>query len=260
MLLVVAATFADAVAGHDVERCLLARSLEPPSTRHLLGTDLQGCDLLARLLHGARSSLVIAAAVTLGAGAIGLLVGAWAAWAGGWVDAVVSRVTDTMFAIPVILTALLVFGITGERSLGQVVLVLTAFSWPPLARVARAAVVERLTHEYVDAARALGAGPWRILRREVLPGVVGQLAPFALPYAGSVVTLEAVLSFVGAGLQLPNVSWGLMLAGLGGQLGIGPRVARAPHLVAPAVALTILVWSLVDLGAWLRRRHPSDAG
>ncbi len=258
LVFILGAVFSDVISPHPWDECFLRRSLQGPSATHWFGTDLQGCDQFTRLLLGARTSLVVAASVIAGGIAIGLGVGTLAAWRGGWVDAVLSRLTDVLFAIPVILTALLLFGITEERSLLQVVVVLTLFSWPPMARVVRTSTLDVLTREHIDAARVLGASPLRIIRLDIFPEVLGPLLTFALPYAGTIMALEAVLSFVGAGLQLPNVSWGLMLAGLGGQLGVGPRVARAPHLVAPAIALALLVWALIGVGARLHQRNASD--
>lgn len=252
-VLVLSAVFADLLAPHPLRDCFLSRSFQGPSLTHPLGTDLQGCDLLTRTMHGARTSLLIAGVVSVGAATIATVVGTLSAWRGGWLDAVLSRSTDALFAIPPLLTALVLFGITRERTLGQVIAILTVTTWPPLVRIVRASVVEVLEREHVQAAWALGAGPWRVLRHHVLPHVVQPLLVYALPFAASVVSLEAVLSFVGAGLQLPTVSWGLMLSNLGGRLGVGLRVVQAPHLLAPGVALSLLVYALLGLSRRIHR-------
>lgn len=255
---VVAALFPAQLAPHPVGECLLSRSLQAPSWTHPFGTDLQGCDYLTRTLYGARTSLVIGGAVTVGAMVIATVVGTLAAWSGRWIDGALTRLTDALFAIPILLTTLMVFGLTQRRTTFQVIVVLTLFAWPPMVRLVRAAVMERLAYEHVQAAHALGAGSLYVLRRHVLPYAIRPLVVFALPYSATIISLEAVLSYVGAGLQLPNVSWGLMLAGLGSQLGgVGLRVARAPHLFVPGVALILLIWALVQTGARLRSRRPA---
>lgn len=245
------AVWPDVLAPHDLQPCVLGDSLEGPSRAHLFGTDLYGCDYLTQLLFGARTSMVIGGAVIAGAMAIATVLGTIAAWAGGWVDQLISRVADVLFAIPIVFTALVIFGITEERTLLQVVVVLTLFAWPPMVRLVRGAVRERLHTEHVLAARALGARPRYVIRRHLVPFSLRPMIVFALPYAATVISLEAILSFLGVALQLPAVSWGLMLANLGSRL-VSSRVAGAPHLVIPGIALSLLVWALVEVGARIR--------
>lgn len=156
---VLIALFPGVLSPHPVSECLLERSLQTPSFTHPFGTDLYGCDYLTRTLYGARTPLLIGGTVTAGAMAIATLLGAWAGWYGGLVDTVITRQADAMFAIPIVLTALVVFGITEQRTMWQVIIVLTLFAWPPMVRLVRGAVRERSSYEHVQAALALGPGP-----------------------------------------------------------------------------------------------------
>lgn len=242
------AVFPGLLSPHPVGECLLSRSLQGPSLSHPFGTDLQGCDYFTRTLYGAQTSMLIGASVTFGAMVIAAVLGTAAAWFGGWKGSTITRFADALFAIPILLSALIVFGVTEERTMFQVIVVLTLFAWPPMVRLVRGAVVERLTYEHVTAAFALGASPLYVLRKHVLPHSLRPMVVFALPYSATIISMEAVLSYVGAGLQLPNISWGLMLTGLGTRLGVSLRVASAPHLLIPGIALSLLVWSLVQVG------------
>lgn len=249
------ALFPGALTPHDVNECILARSLDAPSWRHPFGMDLFGCDYWTRTLYGARTSMLIGGVVIAGAIVIATVLGAVAAWTGGIADTVITRVADAVFSIPIVLSALVVFGVTDERTIWQVIGVLTMFAWPPMVRLARGAVRERLDYEHVLAARAMGARPAYVLRRHVIPHSMRPVLVFAMPYMATIVSLEAVLSFVGAGLQLPTVSWGLMLARLGSQLRVSLRFAEAPHLILPGFVLSLLVWALVRSGERLRATH-----
>lgn len=246
------AIFPGALTPHDVNECILGRSLETPTWQHPFGFDLFGCDYWTRTLYGARTSMLIGGTVIAGAMAIATVLGAIAGWAGGIVDTVITRSTDAVFAIPIILSALVVFGLTDERTVWQVILVLTMFAWPPMVRLVRGAVQERVGYEHVEAARAMGASPAYVLRRHVIPHSLRPMFVFAMPYMATIVSLEAVLSFIGAGLQLPAVSWGLMLARLGSQLRVSLRFAEAPHLILPGFVLSLLIWALVRSGERLR--------
>ena len=246
------ALFPGALTPYDVNECILARSLQTPSWQHPFGMDLFGCDYWTRTLYGAQTSMLIGVTVITGAMVIATVLGAAAAWAGGILDTLITRVADAVFAIPIVLSALVVFGVTDERTIWQVIGVLTMFAWPPMVRLVRGAVKERLDYEHVLAAQAEGAGPVYVLRRHVIPFSLRPMMVFAMPYMATIVSLEAVLSFVGAGLQLPTVSWGLMLARLGSQLRVSLRFADAPHLILPGFVLSLLIWALVRSGERLR--------
>lgn len=247
--LLLVAAFPRLVTSADPLDCDLSRSLDPPSAAAPFGYDLQGCDYLAITAHGARTSLGIAAAVLAATVAVALVVGSLAGSAGGRTDAVLTRLTDVWSGIPLVLGGVVLLSGTETRGPLQVVLVLALFGWPALVRVLRASVLEVRELEYVVAARALGAGPLRLLRRHVLPNAVRPLLVLASAYAGVLIAAEATLTFAGVGLQRPTQSWGIQL------YEAQDRLRTAPHLlVFPGLALVLAVVGCVLLGEVLRRR------
>ena len=230
----------------DPQECLLARSLDPPSWAAPFGFDLQGCDLLAQTLYGARTSLGVTVAATLLTMALAVLLGGVAGYAGGRVDTVLSRVTDVWAGIPLVLGGVVLLSGVEERGPAQLVLVLVLFGWPPMVRVLRASVAREVTADHVLAARALGAGHLRVLRRHVLPGSLRPLVVFASAYGGVVVAAEATLTFSGVGLGRPTQSWGIQLYEAQDWL------ARAPHLLVPGIFVVVAVAGFVLLGEALR--------
>ncbi|WP_139263615.1 ABC transporter permease [Geodermatophilus africanus] len=233
----------------DPRDCDLSRSVGPPSWAHPFGFDLFGCDYLARTVHGARASLLLAVAVVLGAGLLAVVLGTVAGYAGGLLDTVVSRITDVWSGIPIVLGGLVLLSATRERGLLQVIVVLTLFSWPPMVRLVRTSTQQTRELDFVTAARALGAGPLRVVRRHVLPHAVRPLVVFASGYAGVLISSEAILTYAGVGLQRPVESWGIQLQQA------QERVTLAPHLlVFPSLFLVAAVLAFVLLGEGLRRR------
>lgn len=233
----------------------LSRSLERPSTEHWFGLDLQGRDYYARVVHGARISLIVGIAVSLGATALALLLGSLAGYYGGALDAVLSRVTDTFFAIPLVLAGLVFISALSqaralafdESGLWRVVIVLVLFGWPTMMRIARSAVIGEKEQEYVAAARALGAGDLRILVRHILPNSLAPVIVYATITTGVVITVEATLSFLGVGLEPPAISWGLMVNAA------QTRVLQAPHLLFfPGLFLSLTVFGFILMGDALR--------
>ncbi|MGY1782773.1 ABC transporter permease [Geodermatophilus sp. SYSU D01036] len=239
----------------DPRSCDLADSLAAPSWDHPFGFDLFGCDLLAKSMYGARTSLLLAVAVIVLSGLLAVALGTLAGAAGGWVDRVVSRLTDVWSGIPLVLGGVVLLSATDRRGVWQVVVVLTVFSWPPMVRVMRAGTRQVLALEYVTAARALGTGSLRLVLRHVLPNAVRPLLVFASAYAGVLISAEAVLTFAGVGLQRPTESWGILL-----QQG-GEAASRAPHaLVAPSLVLVVAVAACVLLGEGLRAAGRTGRG
>ncbi len=238
----------------DPRDCTLSRSLLPPSGAHPFGFDLQGCDYLAKTVHGTRTSMVIAVLVVVGTTLIALVLGALAGYVGGRLDTVITRLTDVWSGIPLLLGGVLVLSGTDQRGPLQVSLVLVVFGWPALVRVLRASVLEARQRDFVTAARALGARPSRLLLKHVLPHSLRPLIVSASAYAGFIIAAEATLSFAGVGLRRPTESWGIQL------FEAQARVAVAPHLlVFPAVFLVTAVVGFDLLGEGLRRT-PSDGG
>jgi len=174
------------------------------------------------------------------------LLGTLAGYYEGALDAVIARLTDLTFATPLVLGAAVVLSFFGTRGLAQVTLVLALLGWPPVLRLMRASVLRTKQAEYVQAARALGAGDLRVMRRHILPNAVWPVLVYGSVYVGIAISAEALLSFTGVGLQLPAISWGLMLNEV--QL----RVLRAPHLLIPGAFLTVTVGAFVFLGEAVR--------
>ena len=231
----------------DPRACDLSRSLLRPSARHWFGYDLQGCDYYARVIHGARVSMTIGIATVAGTALVSVVLGTLAGFYGGITDTVIARVTDVWFALPTFLGAVVVLSVLGGNGLPQLTLVLVLFGWPTMTRLMRSAVLSVRDMEYVTAARALGAGDGRLMVRHVLPNALAPVIVYGAIRVGIVIAAEATLSFLGLGLQLPAISWGLMIAGA------QPRLLTAPHLLLfPGLFLSLTVLAFVLLGDALR--------
>jgi ABC-type dipeptide/oligopeptide/nickel transport system permease subunit len=234
----------------DPRECSLSRSLVPPSWENPFGFDIFGCDYTAQTIYGTRASLLLAVVVVVGAGLVALVLGTAAGYAGGWLDAVISRLTDVWSGIPLILGGIVLLSATDQRGQVQVTAVLVAFSWPPMVRVMRVSTQQVKELDYVTAARALGVGPLRLLRRHIVPNAVRPLIVFASAYAGVLISAEAILTFAGVGLQRPTQSWGILL------FQAQARLIQAPHLlIFPSIFLVAAVLGFVLLGEGLQRRR-----
>jgi peptide/nickel transport system permease protein len=226
----------------------LPHILAPPSAARPLGADDLGRPVLARLAAGAGTSLAVGFGVVLVSAAIGALLGGMAGFAGGWVDLVIVRIIDVFLAFPGILLAIALAGILGP-GLGNVVIALAVVSWVGYARLMRAQVLSLRSRDHVLAARALGAGPARILVRHLLPLAGAPLIVEATFGVAGAVVAEAGLSFLGLGVQPPAASWGSMIRD-----GVA-YMLTAPHLVAaPGATLMLVVLAVNLLGDRLRDR------
>jgi len=232
----------------DPLACNLADSLLTPSSEHWFGTDLQGCDYYARTIYGTRVSITIGVLVTAASTMIAVALGSIAGFYGGFVDTVIARITDIWFAIPTILGGIVILrSVFSTRGLLQVSLVLVVLGWPTMLRLVRSAVLSVKGADYIDAARALGASNFRIIRRHVLPNSVAPVIVYATITVGGIISAEAALSFLGVGLQLPAISWGLMISVAQN------RILQAPHLlIFPAMFLSFTVFSFILMGDALR--------
>lgn len=226
----------------------LSHRLEGPSWAHPMGLDELGRDVFARLLIGGRVSLLVGVAVVSISAVVGTLIGALSGYLGGWFDEVVGRVMDVLLAFPGILLAIAMVAVLGP-SLTNVVLALAVIGWVGYARLVRGQVLKIRELEYVQAARAVGAGtPW-ILVRHVIPATLSAVIVQAtLGMAGAIIA-EASLSFLGLGVQPPMPSWGTMLdAGRS-------HLFDAPHLTLfPGLAIALLVVGFNFAGEALRDR------
>ena len=250
VIIVVVAVLA-AIAGpfvwpYDPSMQELARRLEAPTLAHPLGLDELGRDILARLLQGARISLMVGTAVVSVSSVVGMLLGSIAGYFGGRVDDVISRVIDVLMAFPGILLAIALVAVLGP-SLVNVVLALSIIGWVGYARLVRGQALRAREFEFVQAARACGASSARIVIRHVLPTAIPAVVVQAtLGMAGAIIA-EAALSFLGLGVQPPTPSWGTMLdAGRA-------HLFDAPHLtIFPGLAIATLVLGFNFLGDGLR--------
>ncbi len=222
----------------------LALALAGPSAAHPLGCDSLGRDILARILAGARVSLGVAIVVVAASLAIGATVGGAAALAGGRVDRLVMRAVDIVLACPGVLLAIALAAVLGP-GLVDLVIALGAIGWTGYARLVRGQVLSLREREYVEAARALGARPARLLFRHLLPGVAGPLAVQATFGVGGLIIAEAALSFLGLGVPPPAPSWGNMLDTGRAFILVAPHLTTAPGV---AIGLSVLGFNLLGDG------------
>ena len=245
--IVVVAIFPGLFTGIDPAYADPSQSLLPPSAGHWFGTDLQGHDIYARTVYGARASVTVGLGATLLVFVVGGALGALAGFYGGWIDAVVSRITDVFFGLPLLLAAIVIMGIMHHRRVWTVVAILALFGWPQVARVARGAVIEVRVSDYVLAAKALGLREFQILVRHVLPNALGPVFAVSTIAFGVFIVTEASLSYLGVGLPASVVSWG-------GDINLAQSRLRSgsPILFYPAGALAITVFAFMMMGDALR--------
>jgi peptide/nickel transport system permease protein len=235
------------LAPHDPLAQDLSAVLAPPGRSHPFGTDPLGRDLLSRVIAGTRVDLTITALGSGVAAAIAVPTGIAAGYARGALDRAVSAIADSALTFPTLLLAVVLVNLVGN-SLGTVVGAVAVTATPALLRVVRGAVFQAATAEYVNAARAIGAGPTRIMYRHLLPNVVGQTAVYTTLLASQAVLTITALGFLGLGVQPPTPEWGAMLARSRTYLGTAPFV-----MFFPGLAIGGLVLGLNLLGDALQR-------
>ena len=249
---VVVAAFAPALAPSDPAKNRLLDRLTPPmwaqggSSRHPLGTDTLGRDVLSRLLHGARISLIVGLAAVLVAGVVGGGLGLVAGYRGGWADDLLMRLGDIQLAFPVLLLGVAVIAVLGA-SLTNMILVLGASGWVTYARIARGETLSLKERDFVAAARALGAPARHVVARHLLPNVLPPLLVVTTFSVARTIIAEASLSFLGLGLPPPTPSWGAMLDEGRNYITTGWWLALFPGL-----AILLLVLAINLCGDWLR--------
>jgi peptide/nickel transport system permease protein/oligopeptide transport system permease protein len=249
MLVIIAMALFPALFAHGIDPtdCDLSLSRQTPSAAHWFGMDLQGCDYYANVIHGARNSVMIGLISVIGVLIIGVLVGALAGYFGGWADSLLARITDVFFGIPLFLGALILLTVTATRSVWTVSLALIVFGWMTAMRLVRSSVVSIRENDYVLAAQALGASSGRILFRHILPNAVAPVFVYATIAVGTFISAEAALTYLGIGLQAPEISWGL-------QINVAQSlIGSSPHLLFfPALFLSVTVLGFILLGDALR--------
>ena len=245
------AIFAPLIAPHDpYDHSLLRRNLPPVFSggtwEYPLGTDVLGRDLLSRMMHGARVSLMVASVGLVSGGLIGITLGLWAGWFGGVIDEIITRIVDIWTGIPFILLALVIALVLGQ-SIITIGLLLVLVSWSGFVRQVRAQVLIIRTLDYVAAAQINGASTTRILIRHLVPGVLHIILVIATVRVGQLILVESFLSFLGAGIPPPTPSWGNMVSE-------GRNYLRDAWWIAilPGVAILMITSALTFIGDWLR--------
>ena len=228
----------------------------PPSGTFWLGTDNNGRDLFIRILYGARVSLVVGVLATMISVALGVLLGLAAGFIGGFVDTVIARVIDVMLSIPFLILAISIAYVSGP-SVWLVIVIVGVLSFTYLARIVRGQVISIKGREFVEAARALGAGPWRIMFVDILPNVMAQVIVYATLLIPLAIVAEASLSFLGVGVPPPTADWGSMISGASGWYQYGYWW----FLFFPSVALLITTLAFNIFGDSVRDAlDPRGAG
>ena len=241
--------FPSLFTSQDPRYCVLSRSLGAPELwSHPFGFDKQGCDIYSRVIYGARASVSVGVLTTIAVVFIGGTIGAIAGYIGGWIDSLLSRITDVFFAIPLLLAAIVFMQMFKEsRSIAMVVVVLSTFAWTSIARITRGSVMSAKNEEFVTAARATGASRGRILMSHIIPNSMAPIIVYATVALGTFIVSEASLSFMGIGLPPTIVSWGADISTAKDQLSDAPMV-----LFYPAVALALTVLSFIMMGDAVR--------
>lgn len=254
LLFIVMAAVPQLFTNVDPNAAILKQAREKPNADAWFGRDIQGYDIYSRTIYGARASILVGVFTTCATVVIGVLMGVLAGFYGGWLDAVVSRITDMFFAIPLLLGGILFMSTfpNNENSayfvvVGKVVLVLSIFGWPSIARLMRSSVLQVKPNDYVQAARALGASPVRIIRSHVLPNALAPVIVVATINLGVFITVEATLSFLGIGLTPPAVSWGVAISDALVALRTVPHI-----LFFPSIFLSLAVLAFIMLGDAVR--------
>ncbi|AST96214.1 ABC transporter permease [Shouchella clausii] len=249
---IVMAVFASLLAPYDPNEMNPANMLQPPvwvdggTAAHILGTDNLGRDILSRVIYGSQISLLVGIAAVAVAGFIGVTIGIVSGYYGGWVDSFFMRLVDSFLSIPNILFALVILSVFGP-SVWTLIIVLGVTNWVNYARLVRGEVLSLKEREFVKAARSIGVKNGMLMFRHLLPNVLPAFIVISTLSVATTIILEASLSFLGLGIQPPDVSWGGILSDGRDYLATSWWLATFPGL-----AITITVLGIIFLGDWLR--------
>ena len=246
LVLIVLAAFAPWIAPYPYAYQNLDLGASPPSSVHLLGTDVLGRDLLSRILYGARISLLVGFIATTVALIIGVSWGIIAGYAGGKIDSVMMRIVDILYGLPFIIFIILLMVIFG-RNLWLLFLAIGAVEWLTMARIVRAQVLSLKNQEFVLAAQAMGVSNLAMFKRHLLPNILGPVAVYATLTIPQVMLLESFLSFLGLGIQPPMSSWGTLIKD-----GVESMEEYSWLLIYPGLTFTITLFALNFFGDGLR--------
>lgn len=244
ILLCLMAILADYIAPYDPLEIYSGMRGVGPSQEHPMGFDHVGRDLLSRVIYGTRVALIVGLIASSIAIVIGVAVGASAGFFGGWTDSLLSRLTDTLMAFPLIALLIVLAAVLGP-SLATTVFVIGVTVWAQYARVVRADVLSLKEQDFIVAARAIGASDRRIIGRHILPNVLAPVIVLATLGVGNIIILEAALSFLGLGVQAPTPSWGATLSDGRAYILLYPHIAIAPGVM---IVLTVLAFNLFGDG------------
>ena len=229
----------------DIDTTTVAQSSKlPPSLEHPFGTDATGRDQLVRVIYGARVSLAVGVIATIISTAIGLVMGALAAFYGGWFDTIIMRLADMFLAIPYTLFVITMLAVIGQ-GIQNVFIAIGVLGWPSIARVFRSAILSVKENDYVDAARAMGASDLRIIARHIFPNSVASIVVYATMNIGGAILTESALSYLGMGVTPPTPSWGIMIQDGQTFLQTQPWLMIMPGL---AILTTVLAFTLLGDG------------
>ena len=252
-LLVASAIFAPALAPHNPNRQNLANDLRVFTAEHPLGTDKLGRDILSRTIFGSRISLLVGVSTVAISASIGVFIGSLSGYFGGWLDQLLMRAVDILLAFPGILLAIAFTAVLGP-GLDHVILALCLIGWTGYARLARGEILSLKQQDYVQAARAIGCSPARVIIVHLVPNLFAPLLIQATFGLAAAITAEGSLSFLGLGVEPPTASWGSML-NEGRQF-----LLVAPHLTTyPGLAIMLTVLALNLLGDALQNRLHSGS-
>ena len=245
-LLILMAILAPVLAPYHYNDQDLYNVLKGPSKKHWLGTDNVGRDLLSRILYGARVSMTVATFATLGAIALGVIIGLIAGFKGGLVDNIIMRTTDTFMVFPGLIFVLIMAAALGP-GIKNVIIAIIIFGWTGSARIIRGQVFTVREEPYVEAAKAAGASEWRVMFKHVLPNSIAPMIVVTALAMGGAVGMEAGAAFLGIGVQPPTPSWGRAL-----RTGY-TYLERVPLFsIAPGVLITLAILSFTLVGDGLR--------
>ncbi|MFI5753678.1 ABC transporter permease [Streptomyces sp. NPDC051569] len=247
VFLVIISIWPQLIADGNPLSCDLAKAQEGSQSGHPFGFNGQGCDVYTRTVYGARTSVVVGVLASLGVAVVGSVLGGLAGFFGGFWDAILSRITDIFFGIPVVLGGLVLLSVVTSATVWPVIGFMVLLGWPQISRIARGSVITIKQNDFVQAARALGASNSRMMLRHVLPNAVAPVIVVATIALGTFIALEATLSFLGVGLKPPTVSWGIDISDA------SPYIRNAPHMLLwPAGALAVTVLAFIMLGDAVR--------
>ncbi|WP_329122348.1 ABC transporter permease [Streptomyces sp. NBC_01465] len=247
LFLVIISIWPSLIASGNPLKADLSKAQQGSSPGHPFGYDTQGRDVYTRVVYGARASITVGVCATLGVALLGSLLGGLAGFFGGFWDAILSRVADIFFAIPVVLGGLVLLSVVTSSTVWPVVGFMVLLGWPQISRIARGSVITVKQNDFVQAARALGASNSRMMLRHVAPNAIAPVIVVATIALGTFISLEATLSYLGVGLKPPTVSWGIDISAA------SQNVRNAPHmLLYPAGALALTVLAFIMLGDAVR--------